>query len=77
MKLYKTYIKVPVDRCKAKKQLKLEEVKIEVGKLSEWSYKQQIYAEFCQLDLLYLLGQTVAQTEFTEKKKVSCWKTCI
>jgi len=35
VKLYKSYIKVPVDRYKAKKKLKLEAVKIEVGKLSE------------------------------------------
>lgn len=70
--IQKAYIKVPVDRCKAKKQLKLEEIKIEAGKLSEQSYQQQIYAEFCQLGLLCLLGQTVAQTEFIENSKVSC-----
>lgn len=64
--------RAPDDRCKGKKELRLEEVKIEVGKLSDLSYKQHICAEFCQSGLLYLLGQTVAQTEFTEKQKVSC-----
>lgn len=34
----------PADKCKTKKELKLEEVKIEDGKLSDWSYKQHIYA---------------------------------
>lgn len=72
-----TQDRAPDDRCKAKEELKLEEVKIEVGKLCDWSYKQHIYADFWQLGLLYLLGQTVAQTEFTEKQKVSCWKTLI
>lgn len=53
----------PADKCKAKKELKLEEVKIEDGNLILHA------THLCLIlsGLLYFLGQTVAQAKFTEK----------